>query len=104
MYIRSHSIFLNPIKGTVFEHQAALPPIEILKTFALFRFIVPNCGIRTAGGREVNLRDLQATSLMGGISGMMVGGYLTTGGRGYADDQKMLADIGRPAAKVGNFS
>lgn len=102
-----HSIplnILNPIKGTVFEHQAPLPPIEILKTFALFRFIVPNCGIRTAGGREVNLRDLQATSLMGGISGMMVGGYLTTGGRGYEDDRKMLADIGRPAAKVGNFS
>lgn len=88
---------LNPIKGTVFEHQKPLSPLEILKTFALFRFIVPACGIRTAGGREVNLRDLQATALMSGISGMLIGGYLTTGGRGYADDRQMLVDLKRTA-------
>lgn len=93
-----HSVpinILNPIKGTVFEHQPPLEPIEILKTFALFRFILPKCGIRTAGGREVNLRDLQATALMSGISGMLVGGYLTTGGRDYQSDIKMIKDLGR---------
>lgn len=89
---------LNPIKGTVFENQKPLSPLDILKTFALFRFILPECGIRTAGGREVNLRDLQATALMSGISGMLIGGYLTTGGRDYAHDRQMLADIKRTAA------
>lgn len=106
--IRSFGVYsvplniLNPIKGTVFEHQPSLRPTEILRTFALFRYILPSCGIRTAGGREVNLRDLQAAALTSGISGMMIGGYLTTGGRQYEDDRRMLEDIGRPiAAEIG---
>ncbi|SDF63031.1 biotin synthase BioB [Sporolituus thermophilus] len=86
---------LNPIPGTALAHQPPLPPREILKTFALFRFILPTCGIRTAGGREVNLRDLQSLGLMSGISGMLIGGYLTTGGRASADDLQMIRDLGR---------
>ncbi|EAX46518.1 biotin synthase [Thermosinus carboxydivorans Nor1] len=86
---------LNPIPGTALAHQPPLPPREILRTFALFRFILPECGIRTAGGREVNLRDLQSLGLMSGISGMLIGGYLTTGGRACADDLQMIRDLGR---------
>lgn len=97
-----HSIPLNllhPIPGTPLAGQKPLPPLEILQSFALFRLIAPRCGIRTAGGREVNLRDLQAMALCCGVSGMLVGGYLTTGGRGYADDRRMLADLERGIAK-----
>lgn len=86
---------LNPIQGTPMEKQIPLLPLEILKTFALFRYILPKTEIRMAGGRERNLRDLQATAFMGGINGIMVGGYLTTHGRAYADDMRMLADVGR---------
>jgi len=97
-----HSVplnILNPIKGTALAEQPPVPPREILKTFALFRFIMPDKGIRTAGGREVNLRDLQAISLMGGINGMLIGGYLTTGGRNYEMDLAMVKDLGlRPLA------
>ncbi len=92
-----HSVpvnILNPIKGTPLENQPPLQPLEILKTFALFRFILPDRGIRTAGGREVNLRDLQATALLSGINGMLIGGYLTTGGRNCAMDLKMIRDLG----------
>lgn len=85
---------LNPIQGTKLADQPGLPKREILKTFAIFRFILPACGIRTAGGREYNLGDLQALALMSGINGMLVGGYLTTGGRQYADDVKMVRDLG----------
>lgn len=96
--LKVHSIplnILNAIKGTAMEGQPPLKPLEILKTFALFRFIAPACGIRTAGGREVNLRDLQGTALLSGISGMLVGGYLTTGGRDYAADLKLVSDLER---------
>ncbi|SMC80114.1 biotin synthase BioB [Sporomusa malonica] len=92
-----HSVPLNvltPIKGTAMAEQPSVPPREILKTFALFRFIMPERGIRTAGGREVNLRDLQSISLMGGINGMMIGGYLTTGGRSSDMDVAMVKDLG----------
>ncbi len=85
---------LNPIKGTGLANQPPLPPMEILKTFALFRFILPDRGLRTAGGREVNLRDLQAMALKSGINGMMIGGYLTTGGRDCDKDLQMIRDLG----------
>ena len=93
-----HSVpinILNPIKGTAMANQPSMRPLEILKIFALFRFIMPKMGIRTAGGREVNLRDLQSVGLMSGLSGMLIGGYLTTGGRDSAMDLQMVKDMGR---------
>lgn len=87
---------LTQIPGTPFEKNAPLPPLEILRAFATFRFILPRAQIRTAGGREVNLRDLQALALNGGASGIMIGGYLTTEGRGTQRDMEMLRDLARP--------
>lgn len=84
---------LNPIKNTPFENNESLPPFEILRTFAVFRFILPKALIRTAGGREVNLRDLQGYALRGGLNGLMVGGYLTTGGRSPEADLTMIEDL-----------
>lgn len=84
---------LNPIPGTPFEGNEALHPLDILRTFAVFRFILPTALIRTAGGREVNLRDLQAYALSGGLNGIMVGGYLTTGGRSPLEDLQMIDDL-----------
>lgn len=86
---------LNPIKGTPFEYNKPLSPLEILRAFAVFRFILPTALIRTAGGREVNLRDLQALALSGGLNGIMVGGYLTTGGRSPQEDLRLITDLGR---------
>ena len=90
---------LTPIAGTPLEHSKALSPLEILRAFAIFRFILPQAQIRTAGGREVNLRDLQALALNGGASGIMIGGYLTTAGRGTEKDLQMLRDLGRGRAE-----
>ena len=90
---------LNQIEGTPFENNKSMTPLEILRAFAVFRFILPKALIRTAGGREVNLRDLQALALNGGMNGIMVGGYLTTGGRRPEDDKTMLKDLGRPLTK-----
>ena len=90
---------LNQIEGTPFENNESMTPLEILRAFAVFRFILPKALIRTAGGRELNLRDLQALALNGGMNGIMVGGYLTTGGRRPEDDKTMLKDLGRPLTK-----
>ncbi|MDD4321858.1 MAG: biotin synthase BioB [Acidaminococcaceae bacterium] len=90
---------LNPVKGTPFEHNKPLTAWEILRAFAVFRFILPHALIRTAGGREVNLRDLQALALSGGLNGIMIGGYLTTGGRNPKADKVMLQDLGRTTTK-----
>ena len=89
---------LNPVPGTRMESAPPLPPLEIIKTIALFRFILPSAVIRTAGGRERSLRDLQSIALLGGANGMLVGGYLTTAGRGTELDHKMIDDLGLKVA------
>ena len=85
---------LNPIEGTPFAKNAPLPPIEILKTIACFRFILPRQEIMIAGGRTVNLRDLQSMVFMAGASALMVGNYLTTLNQPVEKDIQMLKDLG----------
>lgn len=85
---------LNPRPGTPLEHSPPLPPMVIIKTIALFRLILPRSTLKIAGGREVNLRDLQSLALMAGANGLIVGNYLTTPGRNAEDDLTMLRDLG----------
>jgi biotin synthase len=85
---------LNPIHGTPFEKLAPLPVMEILKTIACFRFILPRQEIMIAGGRTVNLRDAQSMVFMAGASALMVGNYLTTLNQPVEKDLQMLNDLG----------
>jgi biotin synthase len=85
---------LNPIKGTPFENHPPLEPLEILKTIACFRFILPRREIMVAGGRTVNLRDLQSMVFAAGASALMVGNYLTTLNQPVEKDLQMLKDLG----------
>jgi biotin synthase len=85
---------LNPIPGTPFEKNTPLPPMEILKTIACFRLILPRQEIMVAGGRTVNLRDMQSMVFMAGASALMVGNYLTTLNQPVEKDLQMLKDLG----------
>jgi biotin synthase len=85
---------LNPIPGTPFEKNPPLPVLEILKSIACFRFILPRQEIMIAGGRTMNLRDAQSLIFMAGASAMMVGNYLTTLNQPVEKDLQMLKDLG----------
>jgi biotin synthase len=85
---------LNPIAGTPMGQREHLPPLEILKSIACFRFILPRQEIMVAGGRTVNLRDLQSFIFMAGASALMVGNYLTTLNQPVEKDLQMLKDLG----------
>jgi biotin synthase len=85
---------LNPIPGTPFEKIPPLPVMEILKTIACFRFILPRQEIMIAGGRTVNLRDAQSMIFMAGASALMVGNYLTTLNQPVEKDLQMIKDLG----------
>ncbi len=85
---------LNPIEGTPFAGREPLAPLEILKSIACFRFILPRQEIKIAGGRTVNLRDAQSLIFMAGASAMMVGNYLTTLNQPVEKDLQMLKDLG----------
>jgi biotin synthase len=84
---------LNPILGTPFAEKEPLPPLEILKSIACFRFILPRQEIMIAGGRAVNLRDMQSMIFMAGASALMVGNYLTTLNQPVEKDLQMLKDL-----------
>jgi len=68
--------------------------VEILKTVALFRLILPKATIKVAGGREKNLGDFQGTVLRSGANGMIIGGYLTFRRRSVEDDLRMVRQAG----------
>lgn len=85
---------LNPIPGTPYENVERVPPMEILQTIACFRFILPRQEIMVAGGRTVNLRDLQSMIFAAGASALMVGNYLTTLNQPVEKDLQMIRDLG----------
>ncbi len=85
---------LNPRAGTPLGDVAPLEPMEIIKYIAIFRLVLPKSTIKIAGGREVNLRDLQAMGMQAGANGLIIGNYLTTMGRNPAQDIQMLKDLG----------
>jgi biotin synthase len=91
--------FLNPIPGTPLEGVTPLKPLECIQTIAVYRMLLPTANLMVAGGREVNLRDLQSWAYHAGANATMVGNYLTTPGRSPADDQRMLADLGLDTAQ-----
>ena len=85
---------LNPRVGTPLGDVTPLEPLEIIRYIAIYRFVLPKSTIKIAGGREVNLRDLQAMAMQAGANGLIIGNYLTTMGRNPAQDIQMLKDLG----------
>ena len=85
--------FLHPIKGTPMEAFQFLTPMKCLKVLCLFRFLNPKSEIRAAGGREVNLRSVQALALYAANS-IFVEGYLTTPGQQAQEAHRMIEDMG----------
>lgn len=84
----------NPIPGTPFGGNKPPAPMELLRLFALYRFILPRAIIRVCAGRENGLRDMQAMAFSAGLNGAMIGGYLTIKGRPPERDKGMARDMG----------
>ena len=92
--------FLHPVKGTPMQDRRHLTPQRCLRILCLFRFLHPRTELRVAGGREFNLRSLQALALYPADS-LFVGGYLTTPGMPAAEAWKMIEDLGFEVDTVG---
>lgn len=86
--------FLNPRPGTPFGDQSPVEPMEALRFVAMARLALPSALVRFAGGREVTLQGLQDLGMRSGVSGIVLGNYLTTQGRRDEDDFQMLERLG----------
>lgn len=86
--------FLNPRPGTPLADTSLVEPIEALRFVAMARLALPTALIRFAGGREITLQGLQDLGMRSGVSGIILGDYLTTSGRSDAADFAMLSRLG----------
>lgn len=84
---------LTPIPGTPLEDSQVLSPLEILKTIAVYRFIIPDGIIRYAGGRSA-LADKQNIGFRAGVNAALVGDFLTTVGSNIKEDKEMIRNEG----------
>ncbi len=92
--------FLHPIEGTPLGNIQTLKPLEILRIIALYRFILPQTNLKIAGGRVLNLRDLQSWVFYAGATSILTGNYLTTAGRAVKDDIQMIKDLNLEPQKL----
>jgi biotin synthase len=84
--------FLVPVKGTPLADETGLSPFSSLLTIAMFRLVCPTAAIRICGGRQRTFADFQSLIFAAGANGLMVGDYLTTSGRQWSDDERLLHD------------
>jgi biotin synthase len=86
---------LIPREGTPKElDNCSIDPADIIRTIAVWRFIMPKTILKIAGGREVHFSDGGKLALQAGANGIITGGYLTTNGNEPNKDIQMIHEIG----------
>jgi len=86
--------FLIPIKGTPLDNREPLHPFEALKIISLYRYILPQKEIRICGGRMQILGEFNSMVFLAGADSLLIGNYLTTSGRNYEDDLRLIRTYG----------
>ncbi|MBQ9484116.1 MAG: biotin synthase BioB [Ruminiclostridium sp.] len=91
-----HSVPINalrPIKGTALEDAVPLTETDILRTAAIFRFILPEAYIRLAAGRII-MEYSGERAFRSGANAAITGDMLTTSGNDIKTDMEMLTKLG----------
>lgn len=83
---------LNPIPGTPLENLELISEEEIIRTVAMFRFVMPSTPLRFAGGRMRLSHESMLRIMKGGMNGVLMGDMLTTVSNTIADDRKLFAE------------
>lgn len=83
---------LHAIPGTSLAKTPPLSNEEILRTIAVFRFLLPDAFLRLAGGRG-NQADMGRACFGAGANAAITGDLLTTAGISVASDLLMLKEM-----------
>lgn len=81
---------LNPIPGTPLASTPLISEEEIIRTAAIFRFILPRQSIRFAGGRMRLSEESMLRMMRGGVNGVLMGDMLTTVSNRISDDRRLF--------------
>lgn len=85
---------LNPIPGTPLEGTPLISEEDIVRTVAVWRFILPTKSLRYAGGRLRLSHQSMLRSMTGGMNGVLMGDMLTTVSNTIADDRVLFKEAG----------
>lgn len=89
---------LMPIPQTPFEnYHDKIDEENILRTLAIFKITNPKSVLRFCGGRMRLSEENQKKALKYCVEGILTGDYLTTTGKSFEQDLKMLNDLGKCA-------
>lgn len=91
---------LVPVAGTPLENQAALDPMEFVRTIAVARITMPRARVRLSAGRQELGRAVQAMCFLAGANSIFYGEQLLTTGNPEAEqDLALLAELGLKTKK-----
>ena len=68
----------SDLEGTPVDDQAALDPLEFVRTIAVARIIMPGSMVRLSAGRETMSDEVQALCFLAGANSIFVGPKLLT--------------------------
>lgn len=85
---------LNPIPGTPLQDTPLISEEDIVRTVALFRFILPRKALRFAGGRMRLSQENMLRIMTGGMNGVLMGDMLTTVSNTIAEDRVLFEKAG----------
>lgn len=89
---------LMPIPQTPFEnYYDKIDEENILRTLAVFKIANPKSVLRFCGGRMRLSEENQKKALKYCVEGILTGDYLTTTGKSFEQDLKMLNELGKCA-------
>jgi biotin synthase len=86
---------LVPIPGTPLEASPRLDPLEVVRTVALARVLMPKAMVRLSAGRSGMTDELQALCFFAGANSIFIGGtLLTTGNPSESQDDALFRRLG----------
>ncbi len=86
---------LVPIPGTPLEETAGVDPLEMVRTIAVARILMPASHVRLSAGRESMSDELQALAFLAGANSIFYGEkLLTTPNPSQDEDHALLARLG----------
>jgi biotin synthase len=86
---------LMPVEGTPLAGSAPLDAIEIVRTIATARILMPRSRVRLSAGRTRMTTEAQAMCFLAGANSIFTGEkLLTTPNPGQSSDEQLLATLG----------
>ncbi len=91
---------LVPIEGTPLSGRQTAEPLEVVRSIAVARILMPKSVIRLSAGRETLSDEAQVLCMMAGANSIFAGDkLLTTPNKGEVKDQKFFEKVGLTAKK-----